>query len=48
MNLRKELDRLEQEYILQYDSYKNGYNSTEGGKGALGHNVSNEQKESTS
>lgn len=47
-SISKELDKLEQEYILQYDSYKNGYNSTEGGKGALGYNVSNEQKEGTS
>lgn len=30
-NLRKELDKLEIHYIKLYDSYHNGYNSTEGG-----------------
>ena len=34
----EDLDKLEKFYIEQFDSYKNGYNSTIGGEGAKGHN----------
>ena len=34
----EDLDELEKFYIEQFDSYKNGYNSTLGGDGARGHN----------
>ena len=34
----EDLDELEKFYIEQFDSFKNGYNSTLGGEGARGHN----------
>lgn len=34
--LREKLDELEKYYILKYDTYKNGYNMTEGGSGSRG------------
>lgn len=35
-------------YIKQYDSYKNGYNSTEGGNGTVGYIFTNEVREKMS
>jgi group I intron endonuclease len=40
-----ELDKWEQYYIEKYDSFKNGYNSTIGGSGALGLTRSDEVKQ---
>ena len=34
----EDLDELEKFYIEQFNSYKNGYNSTLGGEGTRGHN----------
>lgn len=34
--LREKLDELEKYYIAKYDSYRNGYNMTEGGSGSKG------------
>lgn len=43
---KKRLDQLEKDYILKYDSYENGYNSTLGGDaGILGYKMTDEQKE---
>jgi hypothetical protein len=36
---------LEKKYISMYDSYKNGYNCTEGGEGVLGLKMSQEAKQ---
>lgn len=35
-NSRENLDELEQKYINEFDTYKNGYNMTEGGSGKRG------------
>lgn len=35
-NSRENLDKLEQKYINEFDTYKNGYNMTEGGSGKRG------------
>lgn len=32
VNTKDELDRLEKKYIDEYDSFRNGYNSTSGNK----------------
>lgn len=43
---KSKLDQLEKEYILKYDSYNNGYNSTLGGDGGiLGYKMTEEQRE---
>lgn len=42
--LKKILDEAEKKYIEIYDSYSNGYNSTLGGDGTLGYNLSDEHK----
>jgi len=34
---KDELDEMEFHYIMQYDSYNNGYNMTLGGEGVIGH-----------
>lgn len=43
--IQKILDKLEEEYILQYDSFNNGYNSTSGGHCYRGKVVSEEFRE---
>jgi len=45
---RKELNEMEFHYIKQYDTYKNGYNSTYGGEGISGFKVSDRTKEKLS
>ena len=40
-----QLDNLEILYITVFNSFKNGYNSTEGGQGSSGKKVSEETKE---
>jgi group I intron endonuclease len=43
---KKRLDELEKEYILKYNSYENGYNSTLGGDaGIFDYKMTDEQKE---
>ncbi len=43
-SLQNRLNELECYYISKFDSFKNGYNSTEGGEGCLGKEVSENTK----
>jgi len=43
-DLKKVLNEAEKKYIEIYDSYLNGYNSTLGGDGTLGYNLSDEHR----
>lgn len=43
-NNEEELSKLEKKFILQFDSFKNGYNSTLGGEGACGRKCSEKTK----
>lgn len=40
----EQLDELEIQYIAQYDSYNNGYNSTPGGDGRIINKINNEEE----
>lgn len=42
--LKSKLDFLEKHFIKRYDTFKNGYNSTLGGEGCLGKEMSEETK----
>lgn len=44
IDCENELNKLEKEYIVKFDSLKNGYNLTEGGEGTRGYKWSEESK----
>lgn len=46
--LKKKLDEREKHYILKYNSFNEGYNSTTGGEGSLGHKASMESRKKMS